>query len=156
MNKFIINRNTSKVYKFFSLLYPIPILNMFLSNVDQVDGIFRDICTFIRITLLTFFISLPILIFIIIGLFNFLIYQPIMSLLDSNYIFGSIVINSYISVFILYLFFLMLEYLDIRKNNIKKEYHEDNNIEETKKITSFFKLISSKHRDLCQRIEIKD
>ena len=152
MNKFIISRNGS-LFKVYSFLYYIPLLNMFLINDDSVDGIFNDICTFIRKTLLTLFVSLPIFSLIIYFALNLFLIQPFMAFFSQEYILGGIVLQAYAVSFIMYLIFLFFEYLDIRKQN-------KTNVEKLEiapgKITSFFKLISSKHRDLCQRIEIKD
>ena len=152
MNKFIINRNGS-LFKVYSFLYYIPLLNMFLINDDSVDGIFNDICTFIRKTLLTLFVSLPIFSLIIYFALNLFLIQPFMAFFSQEYILGGIVLQAYAVSFIMYLIFLFFEYLDIRKQN-------KTNVEKLEtspgKFSSVFQLISNKHRDLCQRIEVKD
>lgn len=152
MNKFIISRNGS-LFKVYSFLYYIPLLNMFLINDDSVDGIFNDICTFIRKTLLTLFVSLPIFSLIIYFALNLFLIQPFMAFFSQEYILGGIVLQAYAVSFILYLIFLFFEYLDIRKQN-------KTNVEKLEtspgKFSSVFQLISNKHRDLCQRIEVKD
>ena len=152
MNKFIISRNGS-LFKVYSFLYYIPLLNMFLINDDSVDGIFNDICTFIRKTLLTFFVSLPIFSLIIYFALNLFLIQPFMAFFSQEYILGGIVLQAYAVSFIMYLIFLFFEYLDIRKQN-------KTNVEKLEtspgKFSSVFQLISNKHRDLCQRIEVKD
>lgn len=152
MNKFIISRNGS-LFKVYSFLYYIPLLNMFLINDDSVDGIFNDICTFIRKTLLTLFVSLPIFSLIIYFALNLFLIQPFMAFFSQEYILGGIVLQAYAVSFIMYLIFLFFEYLDIRKQN-------KTNVEKLEtspgKFSSFFQLISNKHRDLCQRIEVKD
>mgnify|MGYP001588436479 CR=1 FL=1 len=152
MNKFIISRNGS-LFKVYSFLYYIPLLNMFLINDDSVDGIFNDICTFIRKTLLTLFVSLPIFSLIIYFALNLFLIQPFMAFFSQEYILGGIVLQAYAVSFIMYLIFLFFEYLDIRKQN-------KTNVEKLEtppgKFSSVFQLISNKHRDLCQRIEVKD
>ena len=152
MNKFIISRNGS-LFKVYSFLYYIPLLNMFLINDDSVDGIFNDICTFIRKTLLTLFVSLPIFSLIIYFALNLFLIQPFMAFFSQEYILGGIVLQAYAVSFIMYLIFLFFEYLDIRKQN-KTNFEK---LETSPgKFSSVFQLISNKHRDLCQRIEVKD
>ncbi len=152
MNKFIISRNGS-LFKVYSFLYYIPLLNMFLINDDSVDGIFNDIRSFIRKTLLTLFVSLPIFSLIIYFALNLFLIQPFMAFFSQEYILGGIVLQAYAVSFIMYLIFLFFEYLDIRKQN-------KTNVEKLEtspgKFSSVFQLISNKHRDLCQRIEVKD
>ena len=169
MKNIVITRQ-STLFKLVAFLSQLPVFSSFIKrtwvdyDADTFDykesySTFNDICTFCRhtiFTVLTCFLYL----FIFAIMANYILVQPIVYLLGGESMTGlvtvgivSMLIGAYFILLILQHIYDLLCMIPVRDN-----YKEERNDEpvEPSFFAKTFDILSQKHHDFCNRIEMKD
>ena len=146
-------KRSSKLYKTYHWLYK----NVVGQNHLNPAYAFRDVCTFLRVTLFSF-ISIPFILLCATLLFSFFVIYPLVSVIHlvfpELYFMPKESITSGIALFIVYLLFIVT-YLHMEYANytfITKHFSKD----KPKQPNIFVQSIKDKHNKICRQIEIID
>lgn len=162
---------SSKLYKFYDLLTYIPIINWFISykyddyHRKEINA-FRDICSFIRQTMLALCIGVPIILMLIFLIIRWFIYFPISDGIFNNNEYAMVFIQAYAGLVIGYIILVIKERLDFGRYEvamlIRKIRPKNNRIDsstvksEPGLIRQFSSVIKEKHDNMCKILKVKD
>lgn len=169
MKNIVITRQ-STLFKLVAFLSQFPVFSSFIKRearhynsdtyeYDEDYSTFNDICTFCRhtiFTVLTCFLYL----FIFAIMANYIIVQPIVYLLGGESMTGLVTVGMVSMLIGAYFILLVLQHIVdlLRKIPIKDKYQDERNDEpvEPSFFAKTFDILSQKHHDFCNRIEMKD
>lgn len=167
MKNIVITRNSS-LFKLIAFLSQFPIFSSFIKrearhyNEDireyDVDyTTFNDICTFCRhfifIVLTCFFY-----VFLFVIMFNYLLIEPISYLLGNTSVSGMVTVGFVGMAIGAYVILLVLQHICdlIMRLPSKEESYDDYEDVEPSFFAKTFDILSQKHHNFCNRIEMKD